>query len=110
MSVTTPAPTKLSNLTYKESEAQLPAKEIPLIWIVMAAVLSSTIVITASVSLGIKIYFKRRSITQQPEVFFNGLVMTNTVFGPIPANCVPTDYRSEIIPVLWKDCTTNVNK
>ena len=107
---TTPATPKFSNQTTKESETQLLTKEIPLIRIVMAAILSSTIVITISVSLGIKFYFKRRSCTQQPETYFNGLVMTNAVFIPIPNNCVPTDYKGERFPVFWEDCTTSVNK
>ena len=108
--VNTPAPTILSNQTNNGSEAQLQTKETPLIWIVMAAILSSTIVITISVSLGIKFYFKRQSCTQQPETYFNGLVMTNAVFIPIPNHCVPTDYKGERFPVFWEDCTTSVNK
>ena len=108
--VITPALTTHGNMTHQDTEAQLPARKIPLIWIVIATILSSTIVITISVSLGIKIYFKRQSITQQPETYFNGLVMTNAIFIPIPANGVPTDYEGERFPVFWEDCTTSVNK
>ena len=108
--VITPAKTTHGNMTQQDTEAQLPARKIPLIWIVIATTLSSTIIITISVSLGIKIYFKRQSPTRQTETYFNGLIMTNAVFIPITANCIPTDYKGDIFPVLWENCATSVNK
>ena len=93
---------KQSNLTNQQIEGQLPAQKIPAIWIVIATILSSTIVITLGISIGIKIYFKRQSKEKQQETYFNGLFMTNAVFMPIPANYVPTDYEVERSPVFWK--------
>ena len=107
--VITPALTTHGNMTHQDKEAQLPARKIPLIWIIIATILSSTIIFTLIVSLGIKIYFKRQSVPRQPEAYFNGLVMTNAVFIPITANCIPTDYKGDIFPALWENCTTSVN-
>ena len=76
----------------------------------MATILSSTIIFTLSISLGIKIYFERQSVPKQPEEYFKGLVMTNAVFIPITANCIPTDYKGDIFPVLWENYATNVHK
>ena len=100
--VITPASTNHSNLTYQDTKGQLPAQKTPLIWIVIATILFSTIVITLGVSLGIKIYFKRQSNTEQPETCFNGLFMSNAVFMPIPANYVPTNLEVEKSLVLLK--------
>ena len=98
-----------SNLANQTTEGQLQTERTQLIWIVIATILSSTIVITLGISLGIKIYFERQSVPRQPEAYFNGLVMTNAVFIPITANCIPTDYKGDIFPVLWENCATSVN-
>ena len=107
--VSTPTATNHSNLANQTTEGQLQTERTQLIWIVIATILSSTIVITLGISLGIKIYFERQSVPRQPEAYFNGLVMTNAVFIPITANCIPTDYKGDIFPVLWESCTTSVN-
>ena len=108
--VDTPTAANHSSLTNQTTEEQSQTERIQLIWIVIVTILSSTIVITLGVSLGIKIYFERQSVPKQPEEYFNGLVMTNAVFIPITANCIPTDYKGDILPVLWENYTTNVNK
>ena len=100
--VINPAQTTHGNMTQQDTEEKLPARKIPLIWIVIATILSSTIIITISVSLGIKIYFKRQSNTKRPETYFNGLFLTNAVFIPIPANYVATDLEVEKSLVFLK--------
>ncbi len=108
--MSTPTAANHSSLANQTTEEQSQTERIQLIWIVIVTILSSTIVITLGVSLGIKIYFERQSVPRQPEAYFNGLVMTNAVFIPITANCIPTDYKGDIFPVLWENYTTNVNK
>ena len=102
--VTTPTTANHGNLANQPTEGQLQTEKTQLIWIVIATILSSTIVITLGISLGIKIYFERQPVPIQPEAYFNGLVMTNAVFIPITANCIPTDYKGDIFPVLWENC------
>ena len=99
-----------SSLANQTTEEQYRTERIQLIWIVIVTILSSTIVITLGISLGIKIYFEQQSVPKQPEEYFNGLVMTNAVFIPITANCIPADYKGDIFPVLWENYATNVNK
>ena len=93
--VSTPATTNQSNLANQTTEGQLQTEKTQLIWIVIATILSSTIVITLGISLGIKIYFERQSHTKQPEAYFNGLVMTNVVFVPVTTHYVTTDLKIE---------------
>jgi hypothetical protein len=82
-------------LANQTSEGQLQTEKTQLIWIVIATIFSSIIVITLGISLGIKIYFERQTHTKQPEACFNGLVMTNVVFVPVTTHYVTTDLKVE---------------
>ena len=93
--VNTPAEANHNNPATQTAEEQLQTEKTQLIWIVVATILSSTIVITLGISLGIKIYFERQSHTKQPETYFNGLVMTNVVFVPINTHYVTPDLKVE---------------
>ena len=93
--VGTTTTTNHSNLANQTTEGQLQTERTQLIWIVIATILSSTIVITLGISLGIKIYFEQQSHTKQPETYFNGLVMTNVVFVPVTTHYVTTDLKIE---------------
>ena len=93
--VSTPTTTNHGNLANQTTEGQLQTEKTQLIWIVIATILSSTIVITLGILLGIKIYFERQSHTERPEAYFNGLVMTNVVFVPITTHHVTEDLKVE---------------
>ena len=95
--VINPAQTTQGNMTQQDTEEKLPTRKIPLIWIVIATILSSTIILTIGISLGIKIYFTHQSQTQQPETYFNGLFMTSAVFIPIYTNNATMELRTEIL-------------
>ena len=97
--VDTPALKNQSYLTNQFSEGQHPALEIPTIWIVMATILFSTIVITIGVFIGIRIYFKRQSKEKHQEEYFKGFFMTTAVYMAIPKNCVPPEYCVKTFPV-----------
>ena len=93
--VKTPAEANHNNPATQTAEEQLQTEKTQLIWIVIATILSSTIIITLGISLGIKIYFEQQSHTKQQETYFNGLVMTNVVFVPITTHYVTPDLKVE---------------
>ena len=88
--VNTPASMNHNSLANQPPEGKYP--KIPTIWIVMATILFSTIVITLGASIGIKYYFKRQSKNKHIEEYFNGLFMTTAVYMTIPKNCAINEY------------------
>ena len=89
-------------LTNQLTKGQRPKLEIPIIWIVIASILSSTIVITLGVLIGIRVYFKWQSKDKHQKEYFNGLLMTTAVFQAIPRNYISTEYEIETSPVVLK--------
>ena len=98
----TPAYANQSSLTDRPPKGKQPISGISTIWIVMATVLFSTIVITLGASIGIKIYFKRLSENGHKEEYFNGLLMTTAVYMAIPKICVINEYQVKTLLVLTK--------
>ena len=95
--VINPAQTTHGNMTQQDTEEKLPARKIPLICIVITTILSSAIILTIGISLGIKIYFTQQTQTRQPETYFNGLFMTSAVFIPVYTKNATYEIRTEIL-------------
>ena len=79
------------------------AQVVPTIWIVVATMLSLTIVLTLGVSGGIKIYF-RRQITHRNNIenYDDIIFKTHAVHIENPKNYVPTKSEVKSSPVFWK--------
>ena len=87
----------------------LPTRVVPTIWIVVATVLSLTIVLTLGISGGIKIYFQRKLIHQHNKGNYDDIMFgTNTGHNRIPRNYVHTDSEVKSSPVRWKIKFPNV--
>jgi hypothetical protein len=68
----------------------------------VATILFSTIVITLSISVEIKLYFKRQSENKHSREYYNGLFMANTVYIAITRNYASTEYDVKTFSVLSK--------
>ena len=97
----TPANTDQSSLANPPPVGGHPMTGTPTIWIVMATILFSTIIITLGASIGIKYYFKRQSKNEHIEEYFNGFFITTAVYMAIPDdNCAISEYQVKTFPVL----------
>ena len=95
----TPASMNQSSLAQPPPVGEHPMTGTSTIWIVMATILFSTIVITLGESIGIKYYFKRQSKNEHIEEYFNGLFITTAVYMAIPVNCAISEYQVKTFPV-----------